>query len=121
MKIAKKIYPPQRSRLVSVALVLMLLAVLAVNCTRTRLVGQWQKVSTQVCAITYPAKVEFFEDGTYVGDLPIWNGGHYSLIDGNRIKLDTLTGPGVYEIKLSRDRLSFKNDSACVFQYRRVS
>ena len=66
------------------------------------------KVTTQDCAITYPAKLESFGDGTYVGDLPNWNGGRYSIIDGNRIKLDTLTGPGVYEIELSRDRLTFK-------------
>jgi hypothetical protein len=65
-------------------------------------------------------QLESFGDGTYVGDLPNWNGGRYSIIDGNRIKLDTLTGPGVYEIELSRDRLTFKNDSGCIFQYRRL-
>ena len=113
--------PFRRTRLVSVPLVFMLLAVLPAACKRTHIVGRWQKVSTQTCALTYPAKVEFFEDGTYVGDLPNWNGGHYSIINGNRIKLDTLTGPGVYEVALSRDRLTFRNDTACIFQYRRIS
>jgi hypothetical protein len=120
MKNEIKVHQPRRICLVSVTLVLMTLAVLFPACTKTRVIGRWQKVTTQDCAITYPAKLESFGDGTYVGDLPNWNGGRYSIIDGNRIKLDTLTGPGVYEIELSRDRLTFKNDSGCIFQYRRL-
>jgi hypothetical protein len=120
MKTKLKDYQPRRIRLVSVTLVLMVLVALFPACTKTRVIGRWQKVTTQACAITYPAKLEFFGDGTYVGELPNWNGGRYSIIDGNRIKLDTLTGPGVYEIELSRDRLTFKNDSGCIFQYKRL-
>jgi hypothetical protein len=119
MKNPKRVYLSRRILLASVALVLMALAGLLTACTRPRVIGRWQKVTTQACAITYPAKLEFFGDGTYVGALPNWNGGRYSIINGNRIKLDTLTGPGVYEIELIRDRLTFKNDSNCLFQYRR--
>jgi hypothetical protein len=57
------------------------------------LVGRWNKMQGAPCAVVYPSKVEFFSDGTYIGALPNWNGGKYELVDGNRIKLDTLTGP----------------------------
>ena len=87
-------------------------------CRRASLVGKWDKIAGDVCAVTYPSKLEFFEDGTYVGALPNWNGGQYSILAQNRIKLDTLTGPGVYEFELNSDRLTFRNDSNCEFHYR---
>jgi hypothetical protein len=88
--------------------------------SKDRLVGQWNKLQGAPCGVVYPSKVEFFGDGTYVGAIPNWNGGKYQLVDNNRVKLDTLTGPGVYEFKISGDALTFRNDENCEFKYRRA-
>lgn len=46
--------------------------------------------------------------------------GNYRVVDKRRVKVETTTGPGVYEFKISGDLLSFKNDSGCEFRYRRT-
>lgn len=88
--------------------------------TKRGLVGQWSRLQGAPCVLVYPSKIEFFADGTYVGALPNWNGGKYQLLNSNRVKIDTLTGPGVYEFEISGDALTFRNDDNCEFKYRRV-
>lgn len=58
----------------------------------------------------YPERLVLLDDGTYVGSLLFWNGGKYDLVDDKRIKLQTRTGPGLYEFDLSGNRLTFKTD-----------
>ncbi|MBC8031140.1 MAG: hypothetical protein H7Z16_13580 [Pyrinomonadaceae bacterium] len=103
---------------------LLLSLVLVVSfpaCSAKRnLVGQWNKVNGASCDAAYPSKVEFFDNGTYVGGLLHWNGGKYELVDSNRIKLDTRFGPGVYEFEVTNEVLTFRNDENCEFRYRRA-
>src|SRR3954468_17073934 len=85
-----------------------LMLVLFSSCNdKQRLIGKWHKIAGGFCGLAYPAKVEFFGDGEYVGELPNWNGGNYHIVDTRRLRLDTLTGPGVYEFKVSDNTLTF--------------
>lgn len=87
---------------------------------KASLVGRWDRVASGNCYLLYPGKLEFFKDGTYVGALPNWNGGKYEVVEKSRIKVDTLTGPGVYTFKISDGFLIFQNDNNCEFRYVRV-
>ena len=97
---------------------LLLVTLLLIGCGSERqIVGKWRKTSTALCGAVYPAMVEFFDDGEYVGALPNWSGGSYRVVDGRRLRLDTSMGPGTYEFKISDDVLTFKNDWGCTFKY----
>jgi hypothetical protein len=74
-----------------------------------------------MCTLAQPNDLEFFDDGTYVGALPNWKGGTYRVVDGGRLKLETTTGLGVYEFKISGGLLTITNDSGCEFRYRRAN
>jgi hypothetical protein len=110
----------QSTRWFFVVVLLFLISTVVTSCSSQRILGKWQKVSSEFCALLHPSEIEFFDDGTYVGALPNWNGGKYTIVNGQRIKLDTTTGPGVYEFELSKRYLTFKNESNCEFRYRRV-
>lgn len=84
---------------------------------RPSLEGTWHKASGGSCAIAYPGKLVFFDDGTYAGGQPLWHGGEYGVTDGGRVQLDTTTCPGVYLFKLSGNTLTFRNDWNCEFKY----
>lgn len=114
------IYFATRTRLLFLLLFGVLVICLAACSTKSKLVGQWNKLQGVPCDWVCPGKVEFFADGTYVGALPNWNGGNYELVNRERIKLDTLTGPGVYEFEVSGDVLTFRSDENCEFRYRRA-
>jgi hypothetical protein len=83
------------------------------------IIGKWHKTSGGICAAIYPATVEFFDDGEYVGGLLNWSGGRYRLVGAKRLRLDTSTGPGVYDLSVSHNTLTFRNDQGCEFKYQR--
>jgi hypothetical protein len=103
----------------TITLILTTFLVFSAACNRRSLVGKWTKTSSELCTLTQPNELEFFEDGTYVGALPNWKGGSYRVVDSHRVRLETTTGPGIYEFKRSGGSLNFKNDSGCEFPYRR--
>jgi hypothetical protein len=103
-----------------VPLCLVLFAMSQLACGKPSLIGRWNRVASGDCYWQYPAKLEFFEDGTYVGAFPNWNGGKYNVVEGSRLKIDTLTGLGVYNFQISGKLLKFRNDSNCEFEYTRA-
>jgi hypothetical protein len=114
-----KIYPHYFRRLRYGLFLVMTL--LLIGCgTRRQFVGKWHKMSGGLCDAVYPATVEFFDDGGYVGALPNWSGGSYCVVDEQRLRIDTSMGSGVYEFKLSDNVLTFKNDWGCTFKYAKV-
>jgi hypothetical protein len=107
-------FGPARHR----ACAVVLLALLLSGCGgRGSMVGTWDKVQSPPCADLYPERLILLDDGTYVGGLLLWNGGKYDLVDDKRIKLETRTGPGLYEFELSGSRLTFKTDWGCSVKY----
>jgi hypothetical protein len=111
---ARRGFGPARRR----ACVAVLLALLLSGCGgRGSVVGTWDKVQSPPCADIYPERLVLLEDGTYVGGLLLWNGGKYDLVNDKRIKLETRTGPGLYEFELSGSRLTFKTDWGCSVKY----
>ncbi len=72
-------------------IVLTALLVFFTACARSSLEGKWIKTSSELCTLAQPNELEFFADGTYVGALPNWKGGTYSVVDKRRIKLETTT------------------------------
>jgi hypothetical protein len=81
------------------------------------IIGAWHKIPGEVCGEIYPEKVVFLDDSTYVGGLLSWNGGQYRVVSGKTIKLDTRSGPGLYEFSMVGDVLTFKTDWGCEFKY----
>jgi hypothetical protein len=82
-------------------------------------VGEWVLESTNVCSLPYPAGLEFFRDGRYVTNGPSiwWTGGPYGIVDHARIRMETLTGPTLYDFTIQDDRLSFVNSAGCEIVY----
>jgi hypothetical protein len=76
------------------------------------------------CGWAYPYMIEFFADGTYIGQAnKIWNGGEYEMLDNESLKLSTAEGSlSVYEYSLSGDILTInvKDTPACELRYERV-
>jgi hypothetical protein len=113
--------PHNSIRLLCVA-TLMATISLQPACGHRGIVGKWKWVSGNCNQGTlYPGKLEFFSNGEYVGEMPYLNGGHYSVVDSQRIKLDTVIGPRVYEFEIVEDVLRLKGDSDCSFSYERSS
>lgn len=83
------------------------------------IVGTWRRIPGGVCGEIYPDKVTFLADNSYVGGLVNWNGGKYQLLDRETIKMDTRTGPALYQCVLTGDELTFKTDWGCEVKYRR--
>lgn len=104
-------------QIVSRLLLLAALPLFGCEGGQQQLVGKWNKTTERGCAVFYPATIEFFEDGEYTGNLPNWSGGKYRVVSGRRLRLDTSTGPGVYEFRTANETLTFKNDMGCEFKY----
>src|SRR5689334_8989808 len=91
---------------------------LSISCgSQPQIIGKWRRVSGSLCSAVYPATIEFFDDGKYVGELPNWSGGSYRVVEAHRLRLDTSIGPGVYQFNVSNNILVFKNAWGCTFKY----
>ena len=109
------------TRLLSVALLTATVFLLPA-CGNGGVVGRWKWVSgTCNKGALFPEKLEFLSNGEYVGQLSYLNGGQYSVVDKQRIKLDTAVGPRVYQFEIVDAVLTLKDDSDCKFSYARDS
>lgn len=93
----------------------LLVSLLFSGCWRD-ITGKWHKISEGYCCMIYPNKIEFLGDSTYVGGRT-WSGGAYGFVDENRLKLDTITGPGIYDFRIEGNVLVIKNDQDCSVKY----
>jgi hypothetical protein len=102
------------------ALICISVLVLSSCAVPPNIAGTWRKLPEQICGEIYPDKVIFLEDGTYVGGMLSWNGGKYDIVGGSKVKLDTRSGPGLYEYNIANNVLTFKTDWGCEFKYAKV-
>lgn len=107
-------------RLPMVAVVLGFLFFVASCQAKKEIIGKWDLVSSGLCAQEYADQVEFFENDKYTGGTILWNGGEYSMLDGNRIQMQTRAGLKTYDYRVSGDELIFIDSSHCEFKYRRA-
>lgn len=101
---------------------LLPILILQAACSREqKLTGKWDWVSTDCYrGYAFPGKLEFFDDGTYVGEMPFLSGGKYSTVDRNRLRLDTTAGPRIYEYAIEGDSLTLRSDANCSYRYERA-
>ena len=93
---------------------------------KNNLIGIWKKNSVTICNEKYPDFLEFYENGTYIGkkerigDFSIWDVGEYIIISNSQIKISTAYDAEIiYEYSISSEKLKFKDNDNCEFQYQR--
>ena len=104
----------------TVKTLLVLLVALGLSACKPPIVGSWRIEKVTPCALAYQSEIEFIKDGTYVASgLGIWTGGTYTLVEHNRIRMDTALGATMYNLAIRGDRMVFTNSSGCTFAYLR--
>ncbi len=103
------------------AFCVVLLALLTSGCGE-RIEGQWSRDEITLCSIAYPGEIEFLEDGTYLvrGPAAFWKGGTYAHTEDGRLRLDTISGPAMYDIRLTAENLEITNSQGCRITYSRA-
>lgn len=91
------------------------------------IVGGWEKTSSARCDQRYPDRLQFQENGLYIGqkDPPgsfsFWDVGTFEVVDEQEIKLSTANDAVIaYAYALSADTLTFTDPDGCAFSYRRA-
>ncbi len=83
------------------------------------ILGKWSEIGGT-------EKMEFFEDGTItVADGRMYMGGHYTLVDQDRIRVDfdglgELVGPLVVRVSISGDELTWIMPDGEVSRYKKA-
>lgn len=72
------------------------------------------------CEAIYPTSVEFFKDGTFTSGPGGFFSGQYEVLEGKRLKLQTVAGIMALDFTLSGDALRIRYDDKCTLTYRRA-
>ena len=106
-----------------VSLLVLAIIVLTLSHSTPGIVGKWVRQSENACGVTYPSGLEFFDDKNYVTTGPSlwWNGGPYGVVSSSRIRIETFTGPTMYDFVLRGERLTFTNSLGCTIVYTRMA
>ncbi len=72
------------------------------------------------CEAIYPTSVEFFKDGTFTSGPGGLFSGKYEILEGKRLKFQTVAGITAFDFSLSGNTLSIRYDDKCTLTYRRA-
>ena len=91
------------------------------------IIGNWKKVTSEVCADRYPDELQFLDAGIYLtripdGEFKYWQSGDYEFGGDNRIRIQTANDAmQAYEYSIDADgKLLFIDDKQCQVEYRRI-
>ncbi len=72
------------------------------------------------CETIYPTSLEFFKDGTFTSVFSSYFSGKYEVLEGGRVKLDTVAGISAYDYTLSGNTLTIAYSDECKMVYQRA-
>jgi len=91
--------------------------------------GTWKKITKSKCSEIYPEFIEFKSNNIFSAKNekestihPVWDSGRYNLISSGKIKISTSYDALLtYYYEIRNGLLEFKDESDCIFQYKKVN